>query len=511
VKRRTLLRRVSGSCLALGGDSWVSGRADPSDASDPAGTAGTGPRRRTGSGGPVADDDATSLRELARRMDFARPAKRVWGNGPPSATRPDASPGDLVTFHGTEYVRLPDVAARYAYDLGMINRFENGTGDDSVVALTDLSEKGLLECHRYAGADGSGDGTTGTGGSSTVDGGYSVYAIADRHREGVSHRCLWLNTRLVELTKDRSLRDHLIGQALGASRYEVVGLGEVFGDGTFEQLVDRYREAYEDPIDIERGPNLPFCCGLAALVGTGDGERWIDEQDTWESVYDVDVSPDPPWDTFDGAQRVTVGVDLPRVEDAAFDLFLTHLDPYETDRNRRERRKQLDLLTAQIESRRETHGQYPKVLMGDMNIHSVKRFGDDDLIDYEMLLRKLHDVGMQSIRLTRGGPATSGNKCTVPDDAPGHEDPASCLPACYCAPFVDDEVGKNWIDYVFVERPREEHAIDLDLSRMWRVPLNVEDCTCLSAMVGDDPPSVEASPTLTDHRGLGFDLVTSPR
>jgi hypothetical protein len=301
MNRREVLQLVSSGAMALGtarsplreraagplaDDSWDQDRH------------GTGPTRLEG--------DHVSFRDLARRMDFARPARRVWGNGPLSADRPDASCGELVTYRGTEYVPYPGVAARYAYDLGMINRFEDTGGDDSVVALTDLSEKGILECHRFVTAEETETGSTASGGSSTADGGYSLRAVADRHRRGVAHRCLWLNTRLVEDAKDIARRDHLIGEVLGVSGSDIVGLGEVFREAQFDELVEHYRQSSVGPIDVERGPARARCCGLAAVVATENGKRGIDGEDKWESVYDVDVPPSVPWDTLDGAQRVTV-------------------------------------------------------------------------------------------------------------------------------------------------------------------------------------------------------------
>ena len=225
-------------------------------------------------------------------------------------------------------------------------------------------------------------------------------------------------------------------------------------------------------------------------------------------------------DPNEGWQRVKVDVDLDGVPDAAFDLFLTHLDATtklkgkkRRDKDRTRRRKQIDKLVDRIEARQNAEWALPKVVMGDMNIWSTKLFENDDLAAYETLLRQMDSVGMQSAWETYGGPANGKNECEVLDRTPrldGHQD---CRATCHCDPFHEGDVGDGWLDYVFIEEPRDHHAINLDISRMWQVPTNVKECDCLSDRVAQNKmnKTVDDGPYLTDHAGLGFELLTSPK
>lgn len=519
MRRRTVLKLVGG---ATGIDPPGMRTAGPVRGEDPASGPSTSrhPDRETGR--RELSSHSVSVREVARRMDHAEPAKRLWGNGPPTNDRPNASSGDKVTFHGTEYVHYPDEADRTAYDLGMINRIATGRSDD-VVGLTSLGEKGLFECHRFQ--DPASAGTTGSGT------GRHLRSVVDRHLDGTTHRCLWLNTRLTATAANRAYRRKKIGEVVGASGYDLVGFGEGYFDYQAKDLRDAYKSAHtgSGPYDHEYGPSTKFkgkfCCGLQTVVAKDGGKRWLNGGETRKDTYAESGTFDPS-DAAEGYQRVQVGVDVDGVSDAAFDLYITHLDAYDWNRDRKNRKQQLDILTDRIEQRQDDRGSVPKVVFGDLNVHSSNNhtsgtvkahqatITEDDLLDYKMLLQEMSKVGMQSAKLTHGGPAMGANYCSVVDETPGT---GRCTATCHCDPFDASGVPGNWIDYVFVEKPRERHDIKLDVSRIWEVPMHVENCSCLSDRVAKSTPNATVKPEhgkqrpfLTDHPGLGLDIVTAP-
>jgi len=117
---------------------------------------------------------------------------------------------------------------------------------------------------------------------------------------------------------------------------------------------------------------------------------------------------------------------------------------------------------------------------------------------------------MQDAWLTHGGPA-GGTKTTPYNDYDPH--PSGQGP-CRCRDFDPSTFGGDRLDYVFVEKPKSDHTINVDITRMWRVPFTA-GCEWTSARIDDDHFNYGGSEwagerLFSDHLGIGFELFASP-
>lgn len=469
------------------------------------------PIHHTASGRESAEG-AVSVRDLANYIDFERAPKRLRGNGPPgNPDRGTVDPDDKVTYYlpwnpvesendatPRSWVRyvLSEVGRTndYAYDMGMINRTE----DLAAVDNGDLTQKGLIEAHRWRGDERErGDHR-------------SLQAVARRHRQGTTHTCLWLNTKLLSLptynTNNREARAKAIGEALGRADYDVVGMSEVDRKKTADWIRSRFHtHTTAGSVDATFGPdehtrpNNPIdTSGLFSMVAvdptrsigeTGDGDVGTHHYNRRGSVAKQAL--------WLGFQHVPVST-----PEGGFDYFFTHLFPGNPDANNDVRKDQLDELVSAIEERNAEKGEWPTVVAGDMNLHSSKPD------EYRPLTRKLGSVGLQDLRLTRGGPwmdtLTDLSQWNLKSPSPGDE-PGNGVGACYADDFWEPGDPDQRLDYVFVSRPKPEHDTRLDIRRVWRVPLH-HSCRGNPA---DGSDTTEKRSRLTDHVGLGFEILTS--
>lgn len=218
----------------------------------------------------------------------------------------------------------------------------------------------------------------------------------------------------------------------------------------------------------------------------------------------------------EGWQRFDIELPAERFgEGVGFEIIATHLDAFDKKRDKKIRRGQLNDLVNLISDRQKTRASWPKLLVGDLNIHSTKdrkfcgrgvgNYEPSDVdckrISYTYLLERMSDVGMQDAWLTHGGPArhTGAKDCKTRDDETA---------ICHCKDF--HKMGGDRLDYVFVERPKQSHDVQLDLSRMWRTAWNI-DCYTRQAMGEFRDAFVVKGNKLTDHHGIGFQLLTSPK
>jgi endonuclease/exonuclease/phosphatase family metal-dependent hydrolase len=146
-----------------------------------------------------------------------------------------------------------------------------------------------------------------------------------------------------------------------------------------------------------------------------------------------------------------------------------------------------------VERRIDEKPHRPTIAMGDFNIHSQNGgYGDgvDNAQYFSNFMQQMQARGMQDVWLTYGGPGPENTDCNVqPDERT-------------CDPFVSkpgqsygDYYRGNRLDYVFVEKPRPEHDIHVDVSRVTNV-------------IWQDWRY--GTPSLSDHPGVAFDIVTSP-
>lgn len=543
MRRRELLRAASGTLIGgpLGGRTTTSGLAD-----DPKRLAS---QNEPTSSGPVdTPDDAVSVRALAERMDHEYPPERIWGNGPPNGDREKIKTKPKVTYHlptspsGSTYVDLTyvecalDRAERLAYDLGMVNRIEDRNGTlktDGVKDATDddeylaavrndsLVEKGLIETHRWR--------------QDEINRGEhrSLRSVARRHREGSVHKCIWLNMKLLSLpdplynTRNRRARARAMGTALGRGDYDVVAACEVDRMSNARRIGNQF-ELYTNskPVVDHFGPdasapNNPVgTSGLFSMVATG-GPRTIGSSGIGGKIYEQ-VGPD----------AITKGFQLVPVStpEGGFDLFFTHLRPGGGKLANTTRGKQVAELAAWVWRRQKNKPEWPKVVVGDMNLHGknpteyelLDRFlykgdftalpqrlcGDIEQATGMDVCGKQVDLRLQDLWLTRGGPARSTlskpETWALKRPTPG-EDASNGEGTCYVDDFWDVDGEGQRIDHVFVSEPRPAHETRLDIGRLWRVPMH-PDC---HGTPGGESISVKDRPRLTDHTGWGFEILTS--
>jgi endonuclease/exonuclease/phosphatase family metal-dependent hydrolase len=486
--------------------------------------------------------DAVSLRSIAEFIDGKKPPRALFGNGPPFTPDRPAVSGKKKVRYVTDsgqysYVKYPGRADATAYDLGMVNRTREGIPD------VDLEPKGLVESHRWVDTDTRG-----------LPQYRSIRNVADRHVEGLTHRCAWLNTQMLDQYSKQRARAQLLGRLFGEGGYRVVALGEVDKATLALDISEAYANEYttadgtidvtapesdtteisvsgplENQMSVTYGPNRPRqqkledSSGLCSVVGERDGERRLVEDE--KKVYDTN----PPSAIQESFQRIEIEAGHDDV-DAGFELFLTHLSANISVlggkiKLRKKRKEQIDELVSAIETRQSEEGKpgWPKIAVGDFNVHAHEGFPDSEKADYEYLLARMDDAGMSDAWLTHGGPIGrtiephsgldpgSNTGCSNTSEKERRSDP-------YCQyddfDFVGGKRYSGRLDYVFIEEPRSRHAVSLDLSRIWRIATEQSCCRIQSRAEGN--PFVEVGSggqkyyALTDHAGLGFDLVTSP-
>ena len=173
-------------------------------------------------------------------------------------------------------------------------------------------------------------------------------------------------------------------------------------------------------------------------------------------------------------------------------MFVTHLQGISgsaEDRQQQAKLSQLRTLADEIRERNREKPEQPKLLLGDFNVHSAGRgLSDDSGVErgeyFSDFMYQMHDVGMQEAWLTYGGPGPDNSDCPITDDE------------WTCDSFEPHEQGYyqgNRLDHAFVEVPRPEHRLHLDVSR-------VEMFSARHPEYGK----------LSDHPGIRFDMLTSP-
>ncbi len=438
---------------------------------------------------PVTREGQPSMRAIAERMDPVRTPDRVRGGTERSDRAPDCENASWLLDENRES------ASQSAHDLGLYHD----------------EHKGILETHR---AD-----------SGSVE---SVRAVLDRHAgtRSSTHRFLFYNTWLLDavfggepLVTERSKE---IGRAIGAGDYDVVTLCEVFGGDERDRLLGDLEDelAPGTPTDFRTGPpskGLEPSSGLLAGV-IGDDKRIVRRE---REVFEEISFPS----NFAQKGILYLEVDL---GPGNLDLFVTHADspldnnnpfgphdPEEDDLREVHETRKTQL--RQICRRIDDWGRPSNVTVvtGDMNINSQSdRLDDAGRTELEYLLDTFRTrAGLQDVALTRGGVAngTFDPRVCTPDAARG---------PCYCDPYECGDVSQTRYDYLFVERPKPTHTMNLDLTRLRRRQFAREEPGW--NLGGASGPSCESIPpgtstteyaeeVLSDHLPLEVTMVASPR
>ncbi len=541
MKRRTLLQRIGASYGVAGELSVPTDRpAEREQADQSVSWRDSG----EGEGVDAVAHDGMSLRKLGEKMDPRRPARALRGNGPPhgrgspESDDPDRWSGDASYLRLKRTVADPDdmgvgesVAKAGAYDFGLAHR----------------RDKGLVEAHRYPSGRGAG-----------TDGGYSMRALVDRHRQGTE--CTWLvyNTWLAPgqifgygfdiPNSDRRFRKDEIGAVLESNQYDVALLSEVF-HGTHwlgerpgaairrnaGTVVD-YRRGPDRGTNLARGaPGKPVDSGLLGLTLDNSARRTPRIVDHETGTFDVLSGQDIP------ANKGWLYLELD-LGPGNVDVFLTHANSQHNDleggenpgKHQRVRKQNIRTVLAAVDD----HAAPENVTLvcGDLNVR-----GDYD--EYDWLLREMTARGLHDVYLTRGGIETStsyydierGAQTSADGGGPTAGDgryPPACRRHgrhCHCDDYVVADPratrrGEKYehldrrLDYVFVEKPRVTHAIHLDVRRVHRRIFPrygpVADPPDAPPRCGPtyaaDVDEQQNTSFLSDHMGLELRTVASP-
>lgn len=525
VRRRELLRSIG--ALVVVGEVGAVATDLRADGHRYSASARTGPD--TGRQQSVSEG---SLRALGERMDPMRPATRLRGNGTPYRRRgqPGTDPDgwsedashlvlkrDIRPSERDEKGVRSSVALSGAYDFGLAHR----------------RDKGIVESHRFTQAQ------------ATAGNGHSLRSLVDRHEQGTETKWLVYNTWLApaQFTRDgipnadQATRKDEIGRIIGAERYDVALLNEVFhgvhpdGDPPGEAIrnwADNGGYGTDTVIDHVRGPGKGgklVDSGLLGFTMNNAGRRTPRIVSHAAGSFDDLSGQDTPANKGWLYLEIDVGP-------GNVDVFLTHANSKQKrdegvlfDDHFAVREQNINTVLEAVHS----HGKDANVTVvcGDLNVR-----GDFD--QYDWLLRRMDEYDLHDAYLTRGGIETS---TSYYDDDLIEDDSDRYTPNCrrhgehcHCDDYVVRDETANTrgakyvhhnrrLDYVFVEEPRSAHALDLDLLRIHR---RIFPRYAPVAQGSDDPPrcgptyTVDEEPSqdtefLSDHMGLEFYTVASPR
>jgi endonuclease/exonuclease/phosphatase family metal-dependent hydrolase len=371
-----------------------------------------------------------------------------------------------------------------AYDLGMINRtFDNTTLPKG------YTDKGIIENHRWIDSGKRED---------QSEDWRSIRKVVDRHQTGVWHRMLWQNVKLIStsgILGARRNRAEEFGKRFGSAGFDIIGMCELPSKNLLKHVRQGYDESHPDT-DQEWAPK-----DLGVLIGRrSEEENAIKRNITHaESKQFENTGPFLTGPSKEGWLRVVIEVP-PITGSPKFEVFVTHFQPVtagNVDAKLQTKIDQMRELANEIQERNREKPQHPKILLGDLNIHSGGRgkgFSSDEFIDddsgvakgqyFSNLMQQMHSVGMQDAWLTYGGPGPANKECSKID-------------GYLCDPFNPenkDYFCSSRIDYAFIEEPRPDHALQIDVSR--------------TKMTGWEKSS--GSGYLSDHIGIAFDILTSP-
>lgn len=547
MKRRELLQTVSSACIAVG-ESAVTvterGGSDQSSRGDRDGVAGSNYSGHRGSGcdTPGASGDALSLRRIGCEMDSERPAERLGGNFPPEFRESGANvqhrtnpyvPVDPQWWNDSnDQAELNDARERgvkeHARDLGMAHR----------------QDKGILELHRYP----SGGGAA------------SVEEVARRHRNGNEFKILFFNAALFRVAgqptqhRDLEQRKQEIGRMLNDRGYDIAGLCEVWYPDQAEAIVENAGELEEVYRNNDAG--LEGNNGLLTLVSKDSPGP----SDNIESA-NLGVYPSSSAPTLKGWLHTEINLGPGNI-----DFFVTHLNhQWNVPDHAADRQAQIGRLIEDGLDEVSSPGNVT-VLGGDFNVLGNR-------VEYDQMIRKLDEEGdleLQDVWLTRGGAVSkttwfASNKYWRGDGFFEHTGPGGEQEAmeegdtirgdtephwpwdcenyhenCRCDPYQQTReveqgdtyetvrIDKNTrLDYVFVEKPKPQHDLNVDIKRVRRrlFPRMTQEAKRRSDLTADQQAAIDCGlevsdcqldsiycnteQYLSDHMGLELEIVAS--
>ncbi|MDZ7730650.1 MAG: endonuclease/exonuclease/phosphatase family protein [Natrialbaceae archaeon] len=291
---------------------------------------------------------------------------------------------------------------------------------------------------------------------------------------------------------EMAARSREIGEACNAVGYDIVGLCEVFE----QQERERILAGFDGPVESRYGPKEDWRTlsgGTQTIVPNENfeivrmathryqknGLRQRDA-DAWASkgvLYtEIDVGPGRI-DLF--TTHLFAGGGLPWCEDSGGDRATV-------------RAAQIEELTAFVEAQRRPENV--TVIGGDFNTTASRPAYDGTIVPM------MDQLGVYDAWVRHGDGHGGTN-----DDAFGggcEIDPDAGLPYPCTGPA--EEAGRR-IDYVFIEEPTDDHALELAVDRMNRVTFWRENGDPASFYTNDGSPGY-----MGDHMGLDLTLSVTP-
>lgn len=389
-----------------------------------------------------------SFREIANFMDPVRPPNRLRGS-----EQHDYDKRDESLWH-----QGGSVSKRYAADFGLYH----------------AKNKGLFQVHR---------------GNPN-----SFREVGERHIGNKSqyHKMLVYNTYLMKAkafteATDRVARSMDIGRMIGREGYDIACLCEVF-DGDDGKRIRKRVDNYGSTNWAEAfGPDSSWfhvSGGLYGLVKEQRHRQLIHSENKEYKDGGEGV------DEFSNKGWLLMELDL---GPGILDVFLTHTNAGKDNDNIESREEQLRELVRAIKRRQKDHPNHITMAVGDFNVYSSKR-------EYKWLLEAMKkNCLMHDVWLTRGGKAGAthafNNRLCI----------NSGPPECMCEDYNNKSYGGNRLDYIFIQGPKKEHTMNIDISRVRRKPFpRCKPCGDL------DPKSLDIN-HMSDHLGLHLEFVSSPK
>jgi endonuclease/exonuclease/phosphatase family metal-dependent hydrolase len=292
------------------------------------------------------------------------------------------------------------------------------------------------------------------------------------------------------------------GNLFADAWFDIVGMCEVSVEKQLDGVENAYADSYAD-VDTRHGqPDLGVMVGGRDPTATETHRNITDEQ---HSQYE-NRGPGGTFLRGEGFLRTTI--EIPTLPgNPELDILVTHLQGVKSDQGRKDKKQSVKIQQMRhfadaVGNHVENREHRPTIVMGDFNIHSQGHaYGDSDddygnTVDdgqyFSNLMQQMRARGLQDVWLSYGGPGKASTDCNLQDD--GYT----------CDPFTpkngesyESYYQSNRIDYVFVEKPRPDHDVHIDVSRVRTVAWR-------------DYDGHSDHPNLADHPGLMFDIVTSP-
>ena len=468
-----------------------------------------------------------SFREIATRMDPIKPPTRLRGSS--EAWLDSDNPKDWLV--SSEIVDL-------------VSTFNNR----SEIGLWHKEDKGLIQMHRWPREKDP---------YSEISN-LSFRSITKRHKNIPTStiKLLWFNTWLLRSSLDGvrevpgvslvspsinkpllEKRSHEIGKTLGERGYNFVGLCEVFNEKEKKEICDEIGRLHR--YTWSTGPDhlVQLSSGLMTLgidnvkIKTIKGKTFNSEGGGFDRLAEkgmlyTEIELYPENSSFN----------------PCIDFFITHLHATEPYTRIAQIRELVDFIKENGKS------SNSKIVAGDFNVdnrnyllepNSPFSVGIETLYDhrplgeYWILLKEMNSIKFNDIWLSRGGLAGGTNVSENPEDDPDYSIVCDFNPKDhnhFCKDYpskvnnISEHIPGKRYDYIFVEEPKINHSIIVDIPRIrrqpfWRGPGTIKTETeqaefdykkFWTTFRQHSFTEIKVPNFMSDHLGLEMDLIITP-